>query len=813
MRAVLFLLLLVPGFCLPAGATTLRGKVSSQQGEGLPFVSVYIKGTTRGTTTNVDGFYSMELAPGKYEIACRYIGFRLHTEQVELGATPLELNITLAPESVELKEVTISAKSEDPAYAIIRQTIKKRKFYLEQVESFSCDVYIKGLQRIKKFPKKFFGQELNPDMLGIIDTASGIVYLSESVSRFNYLRPDKIREEMISSKVSGNNQAFSYNQASEMLFNFYENLITVDELSDRGFVSPISASALLYYRYRLVGTFRENGVLVNKIEVTPIRKNDPVFRGFIYILEDSWRVHSAELFLTKDANIDFVDTLWIKQVHAPIDKEVWMPISNKFDFDFGFMGLKGNGMFVGVNSNYVLQPDFPKRFFSNEVMKVQDDANKKDSAYWKESRPVPLTREENTDYVKRDSLEVLKNSKPYLDSLDKKTNRFNWSNVLFGYTYNRRFKKDQFFFTGPVQTFQFNTVEGFNISLQGGYFKRYENRRSLTIRPELRYGFANTQLIANVGGSYFFRPQKFGSAHITVGTDNSQYAPKGIPPLVNTFYTLLDNRNLMKLYHREFATASFREELVNGLYLDAGLEYARRSALVNHTSYSLIRNDRRYTSNNPLHEGSDIPAFAPHSSFTASLDFKIVPGQKYYTRPNAKFIMGTKYPSLLIGYRKGIGALGNVDYDMVKAGVEDEMKAGLLGNSRYSVTAGKFLNTKFMYFMDFQHFTGNQTIITDYELKRFNALEYYRYSTNDYFLEAHFEHNFGGFLLNKIPLLRKLKLKEVASVHYLTNDRIRSYTELNIGIQRGIIPFKLQFVTSFADNKRASSGFQLAIPF
>lgn len=809
---IVFIFFFLFFFSFSAAAYKITGKVSDQQGEGLPFASIYIKGTSRGTTSNVNGFYTLELGPGKYEIAYRYIGYRLHFETVEVTGDR-QLDITLKPEEVLLKEVSVSANAEDPAYAIIRQAIKKRKYYLEQVEAFSCDVYIKGLQRIKKFPKTFMGQAISPDMIGIIDSTSGIVYLSESVSRFNFRQPNDIKEEMISSKVSGSNQAFSYNQASDMLFNFYENLITVEDLSDRGFVSPISATAMLYYKYRLIGTFRENGVLINKIQVIPRRKNDPVFQGNIYIIEDLWRIHSTELYLTSDANIDFVDTLWVRQVHAPIEKDIWLPISNRFDFHYSVMGFNGNGTFVGLNSNYNIRPDFHKKFFTNEVMKVLEESNKKDSVYWVQNRPVPLTPEEKADYLKRDSLESIKKSKPYLDSLDRKTNKFNWGDILIGYSYSNRYKKEVYSVTGPIQTFQYNTVEGFNISLGGQYSKRFENRKSYSIAPKLRYGFASRQLTGNIRAAYSFNARKFASVSFSAGTDNVQYAPKAIPSLVNTFYALLNRQSFMKLYHKRFASITFREELVNGIYLNSSAEYAVRSPLVNHSSYSFYKKDQAFTSNNPLDETDDSPAFERSSSFKVSAELKFVFKQKYITRPNRKHVSGSKYPTLVAGYTKGIRGISDVDYDLVTAGIEDEIRFGLFGNGRYNVTAGGFLNTRSMYFMDYHHFLGNQTILTDDELNRFNALGYYHYSTNSRFLEAHYEHNFGGFFLNKLPFIRKLKLKEVASVHYLSNDRISRYIEFSAGVQRGLLPFRLQLVTAFADGQKAHTGIQLSIPF
>src|SRR4029079_6273565 len=108
-----------------------------------------------------------------------------------------------------------------------------------------------------------------------------IFYLSESVSELFFRKPARTKEIMISSRVSGDPRTYSFNQSADLLISFYENLLKLGNLTPRGIVSPIGSNALFYYHYRLEGTFVENGVTVNKIQVIPRRKNDPVFTGHI----------------------------------------------------------------------------------------------------------------------------------------------------------------------------------------------------------------------------------------------------------------------------------------------------------------------------------------------------------------------------------------------------------------------------------------------------------------------------------------------------------------------------------------------------
>ena len=247
----LFIIIFFP---LASLAAKLNGRITETNTEGLPFATLYIEGTTNGTTTNSQGYYSLDLSPGNYTVVFQYVGYKTVREKISIDDADLVLNIVMETEVFELDEIVVIA-GENPADRIIREAIRMRKFYLEQVDSYSCDVYIKGLQTLDKRPDKILGVTIT------IDT--GIVYLSESVSKFSFQRPDKIKETMISSKVSGYNSAFSFNQASEMRVNFYENLMQYEGLTQRGIVSPIANNAFMFYDYELEDIFDDE--LIEKL--------------------------------------------------------------------------------------------------------------------------------------------------------------------------------------------------------------------------------------------------------------------------------------------------------------------------------------------------------------------------------------------------------------------------------------------------------------------------------------------------------------------------------------------------------------------
>jgi hypothetical protein len=235
--------------------------------------------------------------------------------------------------------------------------------------------------------------------------------------------------------------------------------------------------------------------------------------------------------------------------------------------------------------------------------------------------------------------------------------------------------------------------------------------------------------------------------------------------------------------------------------------------MVNHTDYSFKDvNDPDYSSNNPLDALNDEPAFEKNQSLTASVNFRFRIKQKFISRPDQKIIIGSKYPTLVLNYKKGFDKIAgsDVDYDLLKGGVDDEMDLGLLGTSKYELMYGKFLSHKKIYFMDYQHFNGNLTVFSSFDLRKFNILDYYSHSTADEFIEGHFEHDFSGFIFNKIPFIRKLKLNEIAGFDYLHVPGLDDHFEVSFGITKLNI-IRIDFVAGFTQNSKTQTGFRFIL--
>ncbi len=776
----------------------IKGTVTDKDGNTLPFVSIFLENSYRGTTSNDAGNYELSIySEGNYRIVFQYLGYKTRIMEVSPKEFPFTLDVILTEENITLKEVVINPK-DNPANEIIRNAIANRKQNSDKTARYKADFYSRGIFRIKNAPKRVLGTKL--DMFDeILDsTRSGILYLSETVSKIVYEKPDKLKETIIASKVSGNDNGFSFNNAASVNFDFYENYLPFQV----NIISPIASNAFNYYRYKLEGSFfDENNQQINKIKVTPRRENEPVMDGYIYIVDDSWAIYAVDLTV-KGENIQTpaMNLLLLKQnfsYNKP--NNLWVKSTQVLDFEAGLLGIKVSGRFTYVYSNYEFTEKFEKRTFTSEVLAFEKEANKKNDEFWDEIRPVPLTEEETLDYEKKDKLQEKKKSKQYLDSVDKVKNKFKIMNALTGYTYSNSYRNQSIRYDGLLSTIGFNTVQGYNVSSGFSFTKRNPDKRTYTtIGTVMNYGISEDRF--RITGSVRRRFNNINNLEMALsgGSTIVQFNPdEPISRTVNSIATTFFRNNYMKLYDRTFVNINYRQELFNGFHINTNLEYSRRKPLFNNTDESILRNDKGYTSNNPLEPFNFISsAFETHQLAKANIIARIDFGQQYWSRPDGKFnIRNQNYPTLFLGFEKGFaGSEKEYEFDHATARVFYDIGLGNKGLLGINAKAGKFMNADNISFTDYKHFNGNLTHIgqNDRYLNVFNLMPYYSFSTNDRYFELHSEYSDNGYIINKIPLLHKLKATLALGYHQLSQPQIKPYSEYSIGLDNlGFGKFKI----------------------
>ena len=803
-------------FSVSAMAGRVYGSITDEKGNLLPFASVLVKGTPGGTTANNEGKYFLQLNAGKYIIVAQYVGYQRQEKEITVASADIELNFKLSLQNLSLKEVIVRAGAEDPAYEIIRNAIKKREYYLNQLDRFQCEVYTKGIFKLRDYPKKFFGKEV--DFEDGDTSKKKILYLSETVARYSVDKPNKTKIEVLSTKVSGESGGFGF--SAPQIISFYENNLQIGSgLSSRGFISPIADNALNFYRYKYEGSFFEDGKEINRIRVTPKRKYEPLFSGYMQISEGDWRIHSLQLQLTKESQMQFIDTLRIEQLFVPFENDVWVIKTQVIYPAIKMFGFDAYGNFVNVYSAFDTDPLFERRFFNNTVLKYTDSSNKKPAAYWDSVRPLPLLTEEINDYRKKDSLEQIRNNPHYLDSLDRKRNKPSVTGILFtGQSFSRSKSRSSFQIDPLISSIQFNTVEGWVANLRVSWFKRLDSipgsGKSINITPTVRYGFSNGHLNAslnvlyNTGGKFPY--------FITLGGGKRVFQfnnANPITPFMNTLSTLFYERNYMKIYEAWYGRINLNKTIAEGLNLSVGVQYQDRMPLENTTDFTFKDSEtREFTPNYPQELMSE--NFERHQaiSFSAGLSWR--PGNKYVEFPDNKFSIGSKYPTFSLSFLKGVNNLfgSDVDYAKWRFRINDNLNLKLFGSLRYNIVAGGFLQKDSVPVIDYTHFNGNLVALASPYLSSFQLLPYYAYSnTASNYYQLNVEHHFNGMLTNKIPVFRTLNWHLVGGVNAFYVNQSKNYIEPFIGLENILRIIRLDLYWGIPYGQPATTGFRIGI--
>ena len=870
-RVLLLFIFLIGGTAALAQPGGVRGTIKADDGSSLSFATIFVKQLGTGTTANEDGNYEIQLAPGRYDLVYQHLGKQTAVRVAEVKNAFVEINITLNPQDILLQTVEIDGNDEDPAYSIMRKAIAKANYHRNLLDSYSARVYIKGAGKLKDYPwlakKQLQKEGIEKDR----------VYISESVSDIKFTRPNKFEEKVISIRSDGKDNNTSPN--SFIFGSFYE-----PEVAET--ISPLSPKAFSYYKFEYHGTYKDRDYDISRIKVVPRSKGDNVVDGMIYIVEDWWSIHSVDIHTNKlgiDIYMQMManpieDKAWLPVSHKfKVDGKVF-----GFEFEYNYLASVSNYKIALNPKLYVEKMEVidekKEKALAKEIEKKQkpitkkktDDtkklqerlaageeitrkelktivkeyekeerkqqkepevisdntftidslAYKKDSSYWADVRPIPLTKEEIKGYEKSDSIAQIERAKEQGDTLKQSKHKgFQPWDLITGDSYKIG-KHTNFRIYTP--TGGFNTVEGFNLiyKVAIGTVLQDTNKTRLSLTPLLRYSFEREKFLGY--GTIRLSNRKM-RLEFERGAYVEQYnSDDPILPIVNTFTTLLLERNLMKIYQRNYYELRYRKVINPFLTINTTWNRAYRQELFNNSDYKLINNNKvgEYTPNRPINE--ELPddgtlsggtAFPDHTAFVGSVGISTRPWLKYRIRNGRKYAIDRSSPTLTFDYRKGINALGSaVDFDNIELGIKHEVKIGVRGNIDFYLRGGTFLNSSKMYFMDYKHFLGNKTpFSTNDPVGSFRLLDYYKYSTNDEYFVANVHYQFRKFLVSNITYVRLAGIRENIFVNYLATPTSGNYTEVGYSIDNILRIFRLEAAAAFREGKFVDYGFRFGI--
>ena len=840
----------------------IKGAVTTQEGEPLPFASVYIRNLQDGVPTNENGRYEFKLVPGLYDVVVQHLGYASQIRTVEIKSEWVTLDFSLEPQVINLSQVEVKAGAEDPALTIMRKAIAKSTYHRLQLQRYAMTVYLKGTGQLTDAPF-FLKKKLAEEGLKLNEA-----YTSESVSRITFTLPNKVEEKVISIRTNGENQGTS--PAPYIQTSFYQSQI--NEV-----VSPLSKSAFVYYQFTFQGSFFDQNVLVNKIKVTPRSRGERVFEGYIYIIDELWAIHSLDL---KTSVLGF--QVHVRQNYSPIAPNVWMPLTQQYTFGGKVFGFAGQFNYLVSTRDYDIklnpdlahkpelvdekiqeapsnlqkiskskssleqlaseQPKTQKEYrkllnqYEKEVFKERQEeekkgvvsernytvdslAKKRDLAYWDSIRPVPLSLNEIEGYKRDDSLAIIEAAKKSeVDSIAKKARtKFKPQDLLLGGEYSFG-KGITVGFPENLTKLSFNTVEGWKVGMGFFYRKAQEIklpdsvnriRKVFRIDPELRYGFSSERFYGKVTvRRSIVKPSSGSNWSLSAGRFAYQFNPENpIQEQVNAAYSLYAKRNYLKLYEQDFVQASWGQRKSPALTYQLSFLWADRRVLENITDFSFYKNtDRNYSSNRPFNVEADDVAFSNHqiAKFQATLNWR--PGLTYSIRNGRKIPNFDRAPLVSFTYQKALPQLSTsaraADFDHLQASIKHAFSFGVSGKLDFNVTAGTFLNNRQVFFQDYSHFGGNRTLFSSMgAASNYRVMDYYRYSTSGSYVSSIAHYQFRKFIFTQLPMLRFSGVRENVFINYLKTPHSPHYTEIGYSLDNLFRIFRVELAAGFENGQ------------
>ncbi len=859
----------------------IEGQITDERGEALSFATVYIVKLQKGTASNLEGKYQLALAPGNYEVRFQFLGYRTQTVKVSVGSQYETVNIQMEEEPLELQTIEILDNQEDPAYTIMRRAIAKASYHAQQLDSYTATSYIKGSGRLKDVPNLFrkrIQEELKKEGID-----SSTAFVTESVSEVSYQRPNQFSEKVISIRTVGEDNNTSPNRFINSSFYLPEVSGSISPLSPKAFayykfeylgffpdhglninkirVIPRSPgdkvfSGIIYIvdhywsLHSLDLTTHIWGIKFNINQVyEPIKENVwlPVnqifdvsgsFFGFDF--EYNYFAHIRDYQITLNPELPEEIIVLDDKMESTAAKEADDALSVGPNQET--LKALESGQEVSRKQLRKMLREYEKQEMKEEMAEIRDTAEvevvsvstftidsqayRRDTSYWEEIRPIPLTQYEVKGYARMDSIsrkEVEEQHqqdtlKMTIDgngsTLTRKNRRqFSPEHILLGGSYKAG-SKVRFGWEAPVGHFHFNTVEGYHIAFPW-FVHNISQTFKWRITPTMHYSFARKRFNGTLGISLASGKSSAATLRLVAGRRTRAYNPDAITPTISDLATLIWERNYMKVYEQTYARVLWTKSLNTEHLIKLEATIAERRGLQNRTDHTYFdRDSRSYTSNFPANAEVSSTFFDTSTITVFTLGWQTEPWQKYRLRNGKKVKIDHSSPIFSFEYQIAPGNFFSkgTGYQHVDITVKHKWSFGVRGDLSLQLNTGSFFNKKNLTIIDFKHFPGNRTFLTTQNpAESFRLLDYYRYSTMSSYAAVFAHYQFRKFLITRIPAINFSGIKEAAFINLLESKGAKHYVEIGYGLNYIFRVFRIEGVANFLDGRYQSWGIRLGI--
>jgi hypothetical protein len=736
--------------------TIIRGKVTDgATNEPIPFANVYFKGTTVGTTTDFDGRFELKTTTPKDSLTVTVISYKTKSKKIKKGVTQT-LDFQLEHVSFDLSEVVIEA-GENPAYPIIRNARDRRKlFNPESLDAYEYESYVKMDISIDNIGKKFRENNTFRPYAKLLDSLRQSAgeegklvipfFLSEQMSNIYYRKsPERKKTVVKASRMDGlildNFQILEpFIGKTLQEYNFYNNL---QEILDRTFITPLANGCFAFYDYYIMDTVLIDNDSCYEIKVKPRRPQDLVFAGKIWINAADYALRRLDLEVTKSVNINFIDKYKVQMDYEKQETGHYVPTKTRVLVDLQQTGDSAIGLigkYYIANKNWVLNKPHPLTFYRDNVIVEMSAKNYKDD-YWDEQRKRMITDHEQ-----------VKNSFQVIDSL-KKSKRLTFIRKTL------RILWDGYYNTGPVELghwytmFGNNPIEGFRFQASARTTIDWSDKWILS--GHLAYGFKDEKMKYRATVEKFFDRNRWRKLGVRYTYDMERL---GVDPEFLESHVFL---NYIFLFASQFG---YLERM--SLTQDARIWYetdhwrgwnTKVMLKFKHFNPQGSYHFAWYDDNGQIQDQYRNTELHLVTSYSKTRTWLVEKNWRYGAEA-LKSQLWTLHATF--GFKNILGS--DFNFQKFSLNVMHKWRTGYLGQLDYSLT-GEVVLGKVPY-PEAIIPQGNEPVFA--AERAFNMMNFFEFVA-DKSVSGIFLHHFDGLFFNRVPLLRKLKWREVAGFNFV----------------------------------------------
>ena len=797
-----------------AQETIISGKVTdANSGDPLPFVNVILLHTTSGATTDFDGNFRIKTSSPSDTISVSYIGYKTKKKVITKGIAQ-SINFQIEEDVQQLQEVVFLA-GENPAWELLRNVVRnKNNNDKRKLTAYEYDTYTKIEIDVDNINEKFRKRKLIQQITQVLDSIERIagedgkpvlpMLITESVSKIYYRDNPSLRfENILKSKINGVGveDGATVTQlvgSSFQEYNFYQNWLNI---VGKEFVSPIADGWRLYYDYDLVDSVYIGDHFCYRLDFSPKSPQDLAFTGSMWITKEGYALKQIDVTMGKQANINFVEKIKIQQELEPIEGGAWLPVKNRVLVDVSELTSNSAGMlakFYTSNKNFIVNKPYQPSFYQLPIIMAEDARMNEDDQLWDSIRHEPLTQTEKNVYKMIDTLQNIPVVRTYTDIIKI---------IVNGY-----YKAGKIDIGPYVSVLAVNNIEG--VRIQPGFKTNIKFSNKWVLGGQVGYGFKDERIKYVAYVQRILSRQRWTTLSFRARSDLGRV---GIDEesVGDNFLLLASQR--FGIFRRGFymneARVDFRREIFKGFTQRIGFRYFTFDPTFNFAYYEQPED----IVNSQLRQGFQTSEFIVESRYARD--------ELFIQNDNDRISLGTtRWPVITARYTKGFQGFGgsDFDYDKLRLSIYKRIRFGPLGVGYLNLT-GEYVFTALPYPLLGLHL-GNQSPI--YTSVTYNLMNYGEF-VSDRYASLQYQHHFEGLLLNRIPLMRKLKWRLVGSANVIygglsaANRNInapitpngedtlplgyfdhRPYVELGYGVENIFKFFRVDFVhrMTYLDN-------------